>query len=48
MKKQKVKVILDCRNKELKYVFRNNDIFSAIKLLRKAGKKPFRVIDKLI
>jgi hypothetical protein len=42
------RVILDSRNRELKYLFPSENVHRAIEELKKHGKKPWRVIMKKI
>ena len=45
-KKHKYRVILDHRNRELRYLYPNDSADNAIRELRKRGLRPARIIDK--
>lgn len=47
MAKTKFTVILDCRNRELRYVHPCENVAREIERLKEEGKKPFRTITKM-
>jgi hypothetical protein len=47
MAKREFTVILDSRNRELRYVWPGESIPDQIRLLKERGKKPWRIIKKV-